>query len=167
MRYAIYRVDEESRATLEAHFLALSAVDRRLRFGKALAPEVIAAYVDRIDLGHDAVFGVRDAEHALVGAVHVAMADDHAELGLSVLAAHRRRGVGSALFQRAVSHARNRSVPKILMYCAADNLPIMRLVQKFGMDIASRGGDVVARLDLRPALVAPIAREFAGLSLAA
>jgi hypothetical protein len=33
MRYAVYRLDEGSRAALVEHFLALSATDRRLRFG--------------------------------------------------------------------------------------------------------------------------------------
>ena len=167
MRYAVYRLDEDSRAALVAHFLALSPVDRRLRFGKALSPEAIAGYVDRIDLDCDAVFVIRDAEHELVGAMHVAMSDDYAELGLSVLSAHRRRGVGHALLNRALSHARNRSVDRIVMHCAADNTPILRLARKFDMDIVARGGEAIARLDVRPAFTLPIPRERMPLPLAA
>lgn len=159
MRYAVYRLDEGSRAALVEHFLALSATDRRLRFGKALSPDAIAGYVDRIDLDCDAVFVVRDAEQVLAGAVHVAMGDD-AEVGISVLPAHRGRGVAHALLNRAVSHARNRSVDRVVMHCAADNLPIMRLARKFGMDILARGGEAIARLDVRPAFSMPIARDF-------
>jgi GNAT superfamily N-acetyltransferase len=128
---------------------------------------VILAYVDRIDLGHDAVFGIRDAGHALVGVVHVAMDGDCAELGLSVLAGHRRRGVAEVLFNRAVTHARNRSVAEILMHCAADNAPILQLARKFGMRFTLRGGEVAARLGLQPAFTVPIARGFTALSLAA
>jgi ribosomal protein S18 acetylase RimI-like enzyme len=166
MRYAVYRLDEDSRAALVAHFLSLSAADRRLRFGKALSSEAIAGYVDRIDLDSDAVFVVRDAEHVLAGAVHVAMGDD-AELGVSVLPAHRGRGVAHALLNRAVSHARNRSADRVVMHCAADNVPILRLARKFGMDIAARGGEATARLDVRPAFSMPVARDFMPLSMAA
>jgi len=167
MRYTVCRLDEGSRAALTAHFLALSTIDRHLRFGKALAAEVVAAYVERIDLRRDAVFVARAEDGEIVGAMHVAMEADQAELGLSVLAAHRRRGVAGALFHRAVSHARNRSVPKVLMHCAADNLPIVRLTRKFGMSIATRGGEAVARLDLRPGFVAPTACGLLGMRIAA
>jgi len=58
MTFPNERMNERVRAALVAHFLALPMKDRCLRFGRSLAPEVIAAYVDRIDFGHDAVFGV-------------------------------------------------------------------------------------------------------------
>jgi GNAT superfamily N-acetyltransferase len=162
VRHAVYRLDEKSRPALVAHFVTLSATDRRLRFGKTLAPEVIAAYVDRINLGCDAVFAVRDAEHLLVGAMHVAISDDHAELGLSVLPAQRRRGIGQALVERAVSHARKCCVPEILLHCAADNMPILRLARKCGMDIAARGGEAIAHLGV--ASIAPERAPAASVS---
>jgi len=150
MRYTICRLDEESRGQLEAHFLALSAIDRHRRFGKAVGREVIAAYVDRIDLRDDAVFGARDAECAIVGVMHLAMDGDDAELGLSVLGGHRRRGVGLSLVNRALSHARNRSVARIVMYSSADNVPVLGLAHKLGMDVTLHRGEVIARLDLPP-----------------
>ena len=62
------------------------------RFGTSLRPKVIAAYVDRIDFGHGAVFGVHGHRRVLVGAVHVAFEGDLAELGLSA----SRRTVATA-----------------------------------------------------------------------
>jgi hypothetical protein len=47
--FAIRRLDEGVRASLVAHFFALPMRDRCLRFGAALAPEIIAAYVAGID----------------------------------------------------------------------------------------------------------------------
>ena len=127
MTVAVHRLDEGMRAGLMAHFLALPARDLCLRFGRALAPGVIAAYVDKIDFDHDAVFGVRDERRVLVGVAHVAFEDDLAELGLSVLPGHRSRGIGSALFERAAAHVRNRSIRRLIMRCLTGNAPIIRI----------------------------------------
>ena len=91
---------------------------------------------------------------------HVAFGDDHAELGLSVLPAHRGRGVGSALFERAAAHARNRFVGRLFMHCLRENAPIMRIARRYGMDIVTDIGDADAHLALPPASPASIAGEF-------
>lgn len=160
MTVTVQRLNEGVRAALAAHFLALTTEDRRLRFGSSLSPEGIAAYVDGIDFDHDAVFGVHDDRLALVGVAHVAFGDDLAELGLSVLPAHRRRGVGSALFERAVAHARNRFIPRFFMHCLEENAPIMRIAQKFDMDVVAAAGDADAHLGLPPASPTSITGEF-------
>jgi GNAT superfamily N-acetyltransferase/uncharacterized protein YjiS (DUF1127 family) len=107
MPLTIQRLSEGNRLMLVVHFLALSMRDRYLRFGSPFGATAIASYVDRIDFDHDAVFGAHDDQLALVGAAHIAFEQDLAEIALSVLPAHRRRGVASALFTRAVAH-RNR-----------------------------------------------------------
>ncbi|HSS06866.1 MAG TPA: GNAT family N-acetyltransferase [Rhodanobacteraceae bacterium] len=150
MTFAIERLHEGLRPLLVAHFLALPMKDRCLRFGRPLALPAIAAYIEGIDFGRDEFFGVRDPDRVLVGAVHVALEGDLAELGLSVLPAHRRRGIGSALFERAAAHARNRSIPRLLMHFLADNGPIMRMARRFGMRIVTSAGDADAHLELRP-----------------
>ncbi len=149
--FAIQRLNEGVRASLLAHFLALPMKDRLMRFGAALAPAVIARYVDGIDFERDEVLGLSDDALALVGVAHVAFVDDLAEVGLSVLPAHRRRGVAGALFKRAIAHARSRRIPRIFMQFISGNAPIMRIAQRFGMDIVARGFDVGAYLRLHPA----------------
>jgi GNAT superfamily N-acetyltransferase/uncharacterized protein YjiS (DUF1127 family) len=124
--------------------------DRRLRFGTSLAPTAIAAYVDRIDFDHDAVLGIHDDRRVLVGVAHLAFEDDCAELALSVLPAHRGRGIGSALFKRAMAHARKRCIPRLLMHFLSENAPIARIAQRFGMDIVAVGGNADAHLKLQP-----------------
>jgi GNAT superfamily N-acetyltransferase len=151
MTFAIQRLNEGVRASLAAHFFALPMRDRCLRFGAALAPEIIAAYVAGIDFGRDAVLGLHDDRLALAGVAHVAFVDDLAEVGLSVLPTHRGRGVGSALFKRAVAHARSRRIPRLFMQFLSANAPIMHIAQRFGMDIVARGRDVGAYLKLQPA----------------
>jgi GNAT superfamily N-acetyltransferase len=151
----IQRLNEGQRTALVAHFLALPTRDRHLRFGTPLGATAVAAYVDRINFARDAVFGVHDDRLALVGAAHVAFADDVAEVGLSVLPAHRRQGVGSALVKRAIAHARQRFAPRFFMRFLRDNAPIMRIARKFGMNIAARGGDADAYLELQPKSAPP------------
>ena len=144
----VQRLDEGDRNAVKEHFFALPPHDRSLRFGIALAPAVIAAYVERIDLVRDAIFGIRDDRHVLAGVAHVAVEDQVAELGLSVLPRHRRRGFGSALFRRAAAYARSRFVPKLLMQFLWTNVPILRIARKFGMNVVAQSSSAVADLTL-------------------
>jgi GNAT superfamily N-acetyltransferase len=156
----VQRLNEGARPALAAHFLALSADDRRLRFGASLGAESIAMYVAGIDLGRDAVFGVFDDVLALIGVAHVAFSDDVAELGISVLPERRGRGAGRALFARASEHARNRFVSRLFMHCLAENAAIMHIARTSGMDIVAAAGDADAHLALSPASPASVTGEY-------
>ncbi|HVN33871.1 MAG TPA: GNAT family N-acetyltransferase [Casimicrobiaceae bacterium] len=156
----VQRLTEGTRTALAAHFLTLSAEDRRLRFGASTSAERIEAYVAGIDFGHDAVFGVFDDELALVGVAHVAFMDDAAELGISVLPEHRGRGAGRALFARASEHARNRFVPRLFMHCLSENAAMMHIARASGMDIVAEAGDADAHLALSPASPASVTGEY-------
>ena len=123
----VQRLDDHCRPSLLVHFAALSAEDRRLRFGASLSEESIAAYVERIDFERGAVFGIVDDTLALAGVAHLALTGDVAELGISVLPEHRGRGAGEALFARATAHARNRSTARLFMHCLAENAAMMHI----------------------------------------
>ena len=155
----VQRLNHRARDLLTTHFLALSADDRRLRFGASLAAEAIAAYVERIDFERDAIFGILDETLATVSVAHVAFGDDVAELGISVLPAQRGRGAGAALFARATAHARNRFVSTVFMHCLAENAAMMHIARKAGMRIVSAAGDIDAHLTLSPASPASITGE--------
>lgn len=154
------RLDEDARAALHEHFLALSADDRRFRFGTPLSSYAMAAYVDRIDLVQDAVFGVFDARSAIVGAAHVVFEDGKAELGLSVLAGHRRQGAGSTLFRRAVVQARIRGATELFMHFQTTNMSVLYFAQKIGMDIVVHGIESNARLQLPSFSLASVVTEI-------
>jgi GNAT superfamily N-acetyltransferase len=148
----VRQLDEHARGALLAHYLALSPADRGLRFGSGLALESIAAYVGGIDLVGDAAFGVQDDTGMVVGAAHLAFARDLAEVGLSVLEAHRCRGIGTALFECAVTHARRQGIPRVVMNFHAGNVPIRRIARNIGMDIhVCSDGSAEAHLELVPA----------------
>ena len=139
------------RAALEPHFVALGAEDRRLRIGASLNDTAVRGYVKRIDFEHDAVFGVHDDALQLIGAAHVARSGAHAELGVSVLPAHRGRGIGGALLARAHLRARNWGVKALFMHCLAENAAMMHLARKQEMEIVVESGQADAWLRLFPA----------------
>ena len=138
------------RTAIELHLLALEAHDRRLRFGLAIGDASVRDYVARIDFERDAAFGVFDDELRLVGAAHLARSPRHAELGLSVLAGIRGRGVGGALLARAHLHARNWGERALFMHCLVENRAMMHLARKQGMTIGSTAGEADAWLELPP-----------------
>lgn len=162
----VQRLEESSRPALRQHFLSLDGEDVRLRFGVTISPTSIAAYVDRIDFDVDAVFGVYDEELALVGVAHVGFSEEMAELGVSVLPAHRGRGVGSALLARAADHVRNRFVTRLFMHCLAENAAMLHMARKLGMKICIDTGEADAFLKLPPADPASVAGEFVDQRLA-
>ena len=166
MTFSAQHLNENARGALVTHFLALSADDRRLRFGSSLSGDGVRAYVARINFDRDSLFAVHDDRLVAVGVAHVAFGDDAAELGLSVLPAHRRCGVGSALFERAAAHVRNRFVRRLYMHCLGENAPIIRIAVRFGMDVVTDIGEADAHLELPPASPASISEEMVTNTLA-
>jgi GNAT superfamily N-acetyltransferase len=148
------------RESLAAHALALDEQARRLRFGAQLSDEAIRAYVDSIDFDRDAVFVIFDAELRIAGAAHLVCSDDGAELGISVLAGHRGRGIGQALLARARLHARNRTIDVLFMHCLAENETMRHLARKQGMAVVVERGEATARVALEPGNLSTVAREF-------
>jgi GNAT superfamily N-acetyltransferase len=151
MTLPVRELSRAERPALRRHFLALGSHDRRLRFGIPLSDHAVHEYVERIDFAHDAVFGVADDKLELLGVAHLARADGHAELGVSVLEGHRSRGIGGALLARAHLHARNWGVRALFMHCLTENAAMMRLARGQNMDIVAEAGEADAWLKLPPA----------------
>ena len=145
------RLRPMERGALLAHFTALDAEDRRLRFGSAISDDGIRSYVGRIDFERDGLFAVQDDQLRLVAVAHIAHDTSPAEMGLSVLRGWRGRGLGGALFARAVTFLRNRGVPSVFMHCLAENAAIVHLARKSGMRLAYSGSESDAHLELEPA----------------
>jgi GNAT superfamily N-acetyltransferase len=160
MRIVTRELPRFERAKFSTHLRALDAEDRRLRFGLVLADPAIDDYVARIEFGRDVVFGVFDDRLALAGAAHLARADAHAELGVSVLPGHRGRGIGAALLARAHVHARNWGIGVLFMHCLTENGAMMHLARKQDMRILAGNGEADARLELPPATPSSIAQAL-------
>jgi GNAT superfamily N-acetyltransferase len=145
------RLRDTDHAALETHFVTLDGEDRRLRFGSNIGDSALAEYVRRIDFERDGVFAVQDEELRLLAVVHVAFSSESAELGMSVLPDNRGKGLGSALFTRAVMHLRNRGTLEVFVHCLTENGAMMHLARKHGMRIIPAGAETDARLVLDPA----------------
>src|SRR5438874_1634021 len=130
MTIPIRELSRAERPALIEHFLKLGSHDRRLRFGTPLSDHAVREYVERIDFAQDAVFAIADDELHLLGVAHLARAEGHAELGVSVLEGQRGRGIGGALLARAHLHARNWGVNALLMHCLTENAAMMRRARR-------------------------------------
>lgn len=132
------------------HFTAFDAEDRRLRFGTPLRDEAIDAYLKRIDFVRDGVFAVHDGAMRLLAVIHVAVTDGAAELGLSVLPEARNQGMGTALFERAVMHLRNRGTKRAFVHCLSENGAMMHIARKLEMSIVPCGAETDAHVEIAP-----------------
>jgi RimJ/RimL family protein N-acetyltransferase len=153
------------------HLLELGAEDRYLRFGNPLSDETIERYVRGIDFDQATVFGIFNDNLKLVAAGHFAphsieagagQADRKittAEFGLSVAEEARGKGMGTALFVRASTHARNLGIANLFMHCLTQNKAMMRIARKAGMEISFSAGEADAYVTLAPADAASVIRE--------
>ena len=156
----IKELKESERSLFLGHLIELDAEDRYLRFGSPLSDSAIGAYVGGIDFRSHTVFGVFDDSLKLVAAGHFApmpvsnlpceTSHPSAEFGLSVNAVARGKGLGTALFLRAASHARNLGIETLFMHCLTQNRPMMRIAKKAGMEIHHASGEADAYLALEP-----------------
>lgn len=145
----IRKLHLHERPLFAEHLKRLPANDRQFRFAHAhVTDDVIDRYVARIAVD-DLILGCF-LDDRLVGGVHVAFADDIAEVGVSVDPDTRAQGIGGELFRRASHWARNRRAQKLYTLCQADNRAMMALATKLGMTIHRESGTAEAFLALDP-----------------
>ncbi len=160
------------RGRILTHLLALTPDDRYLRFGYIATDEQIGRYVDQLDFARDEIFGVFSWRLELVAMAHLACEagrDAHeAEFGVSVLASHRKLGMGARLLDHAIVHARNRGVDKLIIHALSENRAMLGLARRAGAGVSWDGPEAQAVLQLPPedftsqfsALVADTAAEW-------
>ena len=142
------------REKIRLHLLALSEADRSLRFGLHTSDDVINNYVAHIDFSNDSVFGVFDKQLNLIACAHLAypalkqVNNRTAEFGVSVSTEGRGMGIGSALFKRAATHARNTNIEILYVHCLSRNKVMMHIAEKAGMEIEFSYGEADAYLKL-------------------
>lgn len=164
----IRSLGEEARSQILEHLLALDHEDRVRRFGHMASDERLSAYVQSMDFDSDAIFGVFDRSLRLGAMVHLAfgtpdtLPSGTAEFGISVLPRLRQRGVGSLLFEHAMTLARNRGVRTLLIHLARDNQPMLAIVRKAGASVSFEGSDALATLPLEADTLGSQIQELLG-----
>jgi RimJ/RimL family protein N-acetyltransferase len=156
----VLQLCEANREALRRHFFALDAEDLRLRFEHAIGETTLHKYVDAIDFERDAVFGVFDERLELAGVAHLGLRGDFAEFGVSVLAGHRGKGVGTALFRRAYEYCRNHRIGTLFVHCLKENAAMIHIARKAGMRIVLDAAEVEAHLRVPPGDPLSYAEEF-------
>lgn len=146
----IRTLHEGHRAKVCAHLLALDDDARTLRFGHAVSDEHLRRYAGQLDFRRDRLFGTFDRRLDLLTLGHLALDLDKgtAEFGISVLPRARGRGLGTQLFEYAVTHARNLAVHTLYVHLARDNTPMLAIVQRAGATIDFEGREATAQLPL-------------------
>jgi ribosomal protein S18 acetylase RimI-like enzyme len=145
----IRTLGERHRPRVLSHLLALDDDDRVRRFGHLATDERIRHYAEQLDFDRDEIFGCFDRSLRVAALVHLAFGGDAvAEFGISVSAQARGEGLGTALFEHAVTHARNRGVRTLVIHLARDNAAMLAIVRRAGARVAFEGSDVVAELPL-------------------
>jgi RimJ/RimL family protein N-acetyltransferase len=144
------------RAGIAQHLLALDSEDRYLRFGFAASDLQIQHYVDGLNFERDEIFGIYDWRLDLIAVAHLAYAVDqnlqtYAEFGVSVWKAMRTRGYGTRLFERAVMHARNDNVSRMLIHALSENAVMLAIARRAGASVERDGVESKAHLRLPPA----------------
>ena len=148
MKILVKQLSHIERAALIEHFQSLPPEDIYLRFGNAMNVAGRIDYVEKMDFEHDAVFGVYGDALQLVGVAHLAHTDKAAEFGISVLRGSRGLGVGTALLERAITHARNLGLNSLFVHFLAENATIRHLAQKQGLACVTSGPDSKATVQL-------------------
>ncbi|QEL25267.1 GNAT family N-acetyltransferase [Bosea sp. F3-2] len=141
----IRRLWPTERDLLREHLLRLDPVTRHQRFGTAVNDAFLENYAAT-------TFGVGGLVYAYVedgvvrGAAELRGLDDivaqTGEAAFSVESGWRRRGIGTDLFHRLITAARNRSIRTLYMTCLPGNAAMRRLAAKFEADLVGGYADV-------------------------
>jgi RimJ/RimL family protein N-acetyltransferase len=157
----VQKLSSMQRPEMLRHLQTLSAEDRRLRFGSYMLDAALENYVSHIDFAHDKVFGIFGHDMALLGMAHLALDRNHhyAELGLSVVPAHRGNGYGLLLLNRGKLSAVTRGYTTLFMHCLSENKIMIHLARKAGLKLVAEQGEVDAHLELESTSHAAVVRE--------
>jgi RimJ/RimL family protein N-acetyltransferase len=152
----IRSIGPSHREHIASHLLVLTPHDRYLRFGYAANDEQIRRYVAQLNFKRDELFGIFNRKLQLIAMAHLAFSVDPqckscAEFGVSVAEAARGRRYGSALFERAVTHARNEGVTMLFIHALSENTAMLRIARGAGAVIERDGSESEAHLSLPPA----------------
>ncbi len=132
------------------HFLRLDPATRRARFGTFVSDTLTERYAAHFFDDEPIAFGAfRDDKLRAIGELRAARAGwmSDAEIALSVEPEWQGQGIGSALFERIVTAARNRGMKLLHVLFLNENERMRRITAKHHPELEFHGGEVEATLD--------------------
>lgn len=135
------------------HLLRLSFDDRYLRFFSAFSDYAIDGYINSFDkVKDDGTYSTHVAgkdlfyvelapdseDFTVVGFLHLACLNDkECEIGFSVDADHRRKGIALRMFWAAFKKMEQLGYERAYMNCLHQNVAVQQLVKKFNATLSS------------------------------
>ena len=135
------------------HLLRLDPHSRRDRFNAAIDDDFVIGYAARCFADGTTVIGYVEGEHVLGAAeLHekTGEAEPTGEIAFSVERHLQRRGIGSALFQRLIGHARGLGHTRLRVTTHPQNAAMRALAHRFDAHLSFRDGDTVGVICLPP-----------------
>jgi GNAT superfamily N-acetyltransferase len=141
------------------HLVRLDMETRHNRFVTAVNDVFLTQYAERCFATDAVVFGyMEDGLVRGAAELHPLDGDDDssAEAAFSVEPQLRRHGIGTALFRRLITRARNRGVRRLRINCLAQNDAMLALARKFPIKLSFDRWQLVGDLEPQPATPATL-----------
>ena len=142
----VRRLSGRDLGAIERHLLGLDMVSRNRRFSSGFGDAAVMAYVQRLDLSADILFGAIEENSGRI----VGLAEAHpfggprtVEIGTSVLATHRRRGLATRLVARAVAVAQAEGATTVELLFDPSNYAAARIAVGLGASMRAPGRAVL------------------------
>jgi len=139
------------------HLTSLTDESKRLRFGYVPSDTAIINYVKNSTSSHGSLWYGYMVDGGCIGAMHISIMGDTAELGISITESHRGKGLSSALFDRALVYLKAMRIKNISLQCLNENAIVIHLAKKHGLSIKSIGGgekEATGSIELNDPLIA-------------
>jgi GNAT superfamily N-acetyltransferase len=140
------RLADEDLPLVETHLLSLDMPSRNSRFHCGFGDAAVTAYVRALDPSRDILFGAVEPDTSrIVGLAEArpANAATTVDLAMSVLPAHRKRGLAHALVKRAVGVASDQGATAADLRFSPDNLAVKRIAVRLNASFRAPGIAVV------------------------
>jgi GNAT superfamily N-acetyltransferase len=133
---------------IERHLLGLDLVDRNARFHSGFGDAAVTTYARGLDFAVGILVGATQGPgNRILGLAeaHPAGAPRTVELAVSVLATHRRRGLGRRLLAHALELAFAAGADTAELRCSPGNRHLMHIAMALGApsELASEGRAVI------------------------
>jgi ribosomal protein S18 acetylase RimI-like enzyme len=144
--WCLRQLNRDDLAGIVRHLLDLDLVSRNRRFNGSLCDATIVADVRRFDVNSDILFGAVEAGNGRIVGLAEARSADYprtVEIGSSVLATHRGRGLARELIRRAIDEAFSRGAIAARLSFDQTNPTIARIAIGLGAEFNAPGRAVV------------------------